>query len=346
MAFSKWLMMHPYAKGEKALDRIALAMARLPNILERETVANQRTLEQKISDQGPNHQRVDPHLLGLAILELANERKIIRAHTHPGTPVKWYANARFSNDEVEQKLAVVGPLYVQVTTGHFPNLVGDALEVIVFKALQQLNDERPRYSFDGSFDLAAPKNKERYLKVEPQQTVSGHKTTKRADFILHGFDTGPLCIECKNFRQWLYPHEPLIKELILKAIEMNATPLLVARRIHYTTITNLLIPAGIIAHETYHQYYPGDRADIAEQVKHKRSLGFTDVQALETPEPRTLTFFTRTLLKVADQAAEKFRQKKEPLLAYANGEINLAQLYNYIDSPARGNWQDPEPEEY
>jgi len=65
-------------------------------------------------------------------------------------------------------------------------------------------------------------------------------------------DAGPLCIECKNYREWVYPHDKLISELIVKAADLNAIPVLIARRIHYTTRTNLLEPAGIIAHETYY----------------------------------------------------------------------------------------------
>jgi hypothetical protein len=41
------------ANSEKALDRIAIAKRRIQSVLDRELVAHQKTLEQKIAEQGP-----------------------------------------------------------------------------------------------------------------------------------------------------------------------------------------------------------------------------------------------------------------------------------------------------
>jgi len=342
--FSPWLAQHPAAQHPDAKARIRIATARLPNVLEREVVACQKTLEQKISDQGPNHMRVDPHLLGLAIQELTAERRILTKYKHSSTHrINWYANARTLTDDVHQKLDKVAPLYAQVAIGDFGNFLGDALEVIVFKTLRALNQSTPRYTFNGAFDLTGPRTKEnRYRKIEPPQVISGHETKYRADFILYGFESGPLCIECKNYREWIYPHHEIISNLIVTAAEMRTTPLLIARRIHYTTITNFLKPAGILAHETYYQYYPAEYQDLAKQAKHKRSLGFSDIRATEEPEPRTLKFFQTDLPKVVDDAAERFKRNRDNLLEYAREDINLAQLYTAIDSPAGGKWLEPE----
>jgi hypothetical protein len=65
-------------------------------------------------------------------------------------------------------------------------------------------------------------------------------------------------------------------------------PVLIARRLHYTTLSNFLEPAGIIAHETYFQYYPADKWKLAAQAKYKRSLGFTYITAVEIPHQRTV----------------------------------------------------------
>jgi hypothetical protein len=82
--FSAELLAHPHAQSEAALDRITIAKKRIQSILDRETVAHQKTLEQKISEQGPTQQRVDPHLVGLAILDLLNLNRL-REHNHPGS---------------------------------------------------------------------------------------------------------------------------------------------------------------------------------------------------------------------------------------------------------------------
>lgn len=339
---SKWLRSRPEASSADAINRIRIAMARLPNVLERQTVACQKTLEQKISDQGPGHLRVHPHLLGLAIRELLKERNTITAYTHPATGhTKWFANASTSSTAVTTQLDTLAPLYKTVSTGTFLNLVGDALEIITFKTLQTLSDNSPRFSFLGSFDLDAPKTSGgRFRKTEPPNTVSGHTSAGRPDFILFGFDAGPISIECKNYREWLYPHHELIIDLITVALKLKTTPLLIARRLHYTTITNFLEPAGILAHETYYQYYPSDHAELADQARHKRSLGFSDIRATEDPHPRTLKFFLDNLPKVADRAAERFLRNTSALSNYVSDEINLAQFYTAIGSPAGGKWVD------
>ncbi len=53
MVFSAKLLRAPDAKSREALKRIALAKARVQKVLDRERVAHQKTLEHKISDQGP-----------------------------------------------------------------------------------------------------------------------------------------------------------------------------------------------------------------------------------------------------------------------------------------------------
>jgi hypothetical protein len=83
------------------------------------------------------------------------------------------------------------------------------------------------------------------------------------------------------------------------------TPLLIARRFHYTTIRNLLEPAGILAHESLYQYYPSSEAELAEKIKHVRSLGFFDIRATEDPDQRTLKFFLEILPDSSDAGCQR-----------------------------------------
>jgi hypothetical protein len=254
-------------------------------------VAHQKTLEQKISEQGPTPQRVDPHLVGLVVLDLL-ELKRLRVHHHPATAkISWYSNLATASNLITDRLDQLAPLYASISGGGFGNLTGDALEVVVYKCLDLIYRANPRYAYLGSFDLTGPKNDQsRYRKTPPPKNISGYSTQKEADFLQFGHSVGPLCIECKNYREWVYPRSEHITGLIILAAELGAIPVLVARRLHYTTRRNLLEPAGIIAHESYFNYYPVDKAELAERVKHKRSLGFTDVIATEEPHPRTVKF--------------------------------------------------------
>lgn len=82
--FSPWLLRHRIARHPAALERIALAKTRVLSILDRETVAHEKTLKQKISDQGPTAQRVDPHLVSLAIDDM-RELNRVAVHRHAAT---------------------------------------------------------------------------------------------------------------------------------------------------------------------------------------------------------------------------------------------------------------------
>ena len=158
------------------------------------------------------------------------------------------------------------------------------LTLLVFQRLQPIHAAKPRFAYRGYFHLNQPKNAQgRFQKIQPPKELSPEALpAKEADFILFGYDVGPLCIECKNYREWLYPHEPYIANLIIKAINCGAMPVSAAPSdTLYEVLGRCLAPAGIVAHESYFGIYASDKATLAEQVKNKRLLGFTDVLASE-----------------------------------------------------------------
>jgi hypothetical protein len=126
--FSEKLLKSPEAESEAALERILLAKKRILSVLDREVVAHHRTLEQKISDQGPTPLRVDPHLVGLALqdmLELNRTQTFVHA---PTNTKNWYANRGTSTVTIDERLVELAPLYKSITGGGFGNLTGDALK--------------------------------------------------------------------------------------------------------------------------------------------------------------------------------------------------------------------------
>ena len=85
-------------------------------------------------------------------------------------------------------------------------------------------------------------------------------------------------------------------------------------------------------------------ASLAASVRDKRSLGFSDVRATEEPHPRTVRFFATILPKIIGHMSERWFKHAPALVAYANEEINLAEIYTEIGSPAGGKWQQFTPE--
>jgi hypothetical protein len=118
----------------------------------------------------------------------------------------------------------------------------------------------------------------------------------------------------------------------------------IGRRIHYTARENLFIPAGIVFHESYYQYYDPTDHQIADQAKNKALLGFSDIRATHEPDVRTLRFFADYLPKVLTEAGPRWAATRNFAYAYAKGEMNLAQLYTEIGSPAGGKWINQEDE--
>jgi hypothetical protein len=133
--YSAKLLKNAEAKNPLALERITLAKKRIQQILDTQTVAHQKTLEQKISAQGPTNQRVDPHLVGLAIMDLAELNRLKKVTHRESNTKSWCANIGTSDDKIASRLADLGPLYASINGGDFGNLTGDALEIITFKCI-------------------------------------------------------------------------------------------------------------------------------------------------------------------------------------------------------------------
>lgn len=169
-SFSDLLLATEEAKNPEALRRIALAKYRIQLILDREVVSHQKTIEKKIADQGPTPQRVDPHLIGLAIFDLLQLHRL-KANKHEATGNKpWYSNILTPEADISRRLDELAPLYASVSAGGFGNLTGDALEVIVSKCLEVAAAANPRYAFQGHFRLDDPKDGHgRYRKDSPSQ---------------------------------------------------------------------------------------------------------------------------------------------------------------------------------
>jgi hypothetical protein len=84
----------------------------------------------------------------------------------------------------------------------------------------------------------------------------------------------------------------------------------------------------------------GDHRLLRVAPPRRRRIGFTDVTATEEPHLRTIKFFLTALPTILPKMAARWTANRDALLAYAQNEINLAQLYNAIESPAAGNWQE------
>jgi hypothetical protein len=291
-------------------DREEIAATRLLRVLGTLTMANQRTLEQKIADAGPFNQRIDPHVLTDVRKRLLNEGLIGRVHK---ANAPWYFAGNTSIEKqaarLTELLAVYEP-YLKIAPR-----IGQALEIATYRALRQM----PQADFYGRYkDLDAHDDSTMYSKEEPPQHVGNKELTgdERLDFIVRTTNAGALGIECKNVRHWMYPHVEEIRETLRKCLLLDAVPVLIARRIPFVTFA-VLGKCGLIIHQTYNQLLPASETALAAKVRDKTLLGYHDVRTTNQPDARLMKFITKDLLAIAPDARKKFDEFSDLLWAFS-----------------------------
>jgi hypothetical protein len=255
------------------LQRRVLAETRLRNILATYVVASARTLEQKISDAGPSNQRIDPHILTDARKSLTQKRVITSIQTggHP-----WYHLTTANANTVKDRLSELDSLHRQTTKSKFSMLLGQTLEIATFRALQT----QTVLNYFGNFwDLEAHDDSDLYRKEEPPSSLSGRQipSGKSLDFLIQYGQDGYAGLEVKNVREWYYPDRTEVREMLFKCCSLDIVPVLIARRIHFSTFS-VLNPCGVIFHQTFNQLYPNSAEELARRVRHKNLLGYHDVR--------------------------------------------------------------------
>lgn len=313
-----------WKSNAKVQERIRIGERRILRVLATYTVSTARTLEQKIADAGPGDQRVEPIYLTEARKRLERSGKV--AVTTAGrTKTPWYHLSSADPNELSDRLNILVPIHDAVSDNAFTQRIGQALEIAVLKTMAESN-----YRYFGDFrDLHEHDDATLYSKQEPPTNLGRRKTSAPVDFLL-AFETETLAIEVKNVRPWLYPDSEELKGLLKKAVELDAIPVLVARRIPYVTFAEILRPCGVIAHQVYNQRYPASGANLAAQAAHKDNLGYHDVRASNEPDDRLRTFFHTNLPRLVADARSNFDANKDLLLALADGELNYATFHTQL----------------
>lgn len=327
---------------------VDLGKKRLQSVLGLHTIANNRTIENKISDGGPSHMRVQPQPLTTARTELEREGRI-RFIEHAGA--HWYYLDDADPDKVQLRLQEQAKVHQQMNAGNASMLIGQALEIAVFRSL---NAQTELQVYGGFHDLDEHDDSSPYRKEEPPSLVSGLKIPgeKKLDFLLHHPDAGHVGVEVKNVRQWLYPDHLEVREFIHKCCAIDAVPVIIARRIAYVTFSEVFRPCGVLHHETYNQRLPKSYEEIANKAKDKRLLGYHDIRLGNEPDTRLNRFLHDTLPPLLSAAREKFNEHRDLLealgdgsLTYRDFHIELRQKWGVYGAEVGENEDEHDPEE-
>ena len=230
--------------------REALARRRIESVLDRHGIANMRTLEQKISDAGPYGMRIDPHVLTTALKGLLASGRVRRRKE---AEIDWHYLPGTDTAVVEDRLQAQVPVYRDFVAPERSMRIGQCLEVMVYRALR----EQDEVEFLGGFTNHGHGDGKLYQKDEPPKMISGRSIApKSLDFLLNHPRAGWAGVEVKNRRPWLYPDSEEVKELLRKAAALDCVPVLIARRIQYSTF-RLLNPCAISTNKTFSAFAPG-----------------------------------------------------------------------------------------
>jgi hypothetical protein len=318
---------------------LALAQKRLISVLRARIIATDRTLEQKISDAGPNNQRIEPLILTQARKGLVEAGRILTLR-RGRTP--WFYLSDTPEAEVKARLELLEPIYDLTQDGLFKDRLGQSLEIAIQKALQRSDRD-----FLGIYDdLGKHDDSTLYHKIEPPQIISGRKTEKGPlDFIVFE-PAGMAGIEVKNYRTWIYPDSTTVKNMLWKCTDLGAVPVLITRRIPFITF-RLLNLSGCIVHQTYNQLYATADAELAELTRDKDLLGYHDVRIGNEPDKRLTKFIQEQLPNLVETARPTFKRFNPAHVAYGRGLINYTEWVKLILVHS-GIWkkrEEKEPEE-
>ncbi len=151
-------------------------------------------------------------------------------------------------------------------------------------------------------------------------------------------------IEVKNTRPWVYPDSDDVIDFLRKCCAVDVVPILIARRIHYSTFS-VLSPCGVIVHQTFNQRYPRADEHLAQLARDKDLLGYHDIRVGNEPDARLVKFVHNNLPGLLQEFRERFDRFKDLLCAYGRGHMGYEEFARRSRRRLRGEPEDfPEPE--
>ena len=292
---------------------LPLAENRIRKVLNKRRIASIRQLEVKISEAGPYHMRPNPHILTRTLHKMLPRGSVhdignlgIKSAGSFYTRTRW--NPKTSRTDRERKERIRQAYTTFLKSQSTDN--GEALQTVVQKAVEA----------SGQFQwLNAPG------RPPPQGSIlSGIPITGHGDldhYLISNNGGIPLGIEDKNYREWFYPQHEHIKTFLRKCIKYNLLPMLIARKVHYTTF-RLFSAIGALAFQTHFQFISPKYSNVLSDAKHVDGLGFADIRFTDEPLPHMLNYFAKQLPQLLPTFWNRFNANRNLIEQYCNDSIS------------------------
>lgn len=287
---------------------INLAKRRIENILRARLLANEKQLESKIAEAGPEDKRCDPHIISEALRLLQKENLVLfEEGPFDSKFYYWrsaYSQSKESHTERKEYLFSLYLLYRKYSQQQA--LCGDCLESVIGKAISTT---------------------QLYNQVGSQKHQPIHfgdvKLSGAVDFVLipKKMANSAVLIESKNIREWIYPSSMELWQFIERAVTftntgMDTLPVFVARKIQQST-RYLFKSIGILGVDTHRQLFDPSIATELSSVRHKDGFGFHDISFETEPSAYLTSFFEKAVPRNFDTYQKSFADNRELLADYA-----------------------------
>jgi len=296
-----------------------LAQRRVLNILRTRRIASQAQLEAKICEAGPGNMRANPHYITQALTSLQNEDRIQQPETVSLTPqgpqTKLFTLPSWdptSNASDRERLERIIPAYREYL--RFQNQDnGVSLETVVQEAIKR-SEQFTWHNEPGR----APPGGTKFSGID----ITGPEGTLD-HYLVH--NQIPIGVEDKNHRDWFYPGDPHIRTLLGKCVSYHMLPVLVTRRVHFTTRL-VFSRLGAIALETYFQFIQPKHEQPLADVRHKDGVGFADIRFTDIPPAHVTNLFSKLLPNLIPRSWETFNNNINLIRDYSEEKITYREL--------------------
>jgi hypothetical protein len=275
---------------------LELAERRIHSILAKYHCCPIRMLEAKISEAGPGDKRPDPLSLSAALSRLIADNKIVHIRKHAPTETPFYA-----------------PTWVDSNDPKFQALLANRRHLyLLHKGLTERN-EFCSDVLEKMLDTALERTGATFVSRFPSQNLpAGRPLDFAVDINATRFGG-----EAKNYREWLYPDSVEIWSSISKCCELDAVPVLIARKLPYVTYL-LFRNVGMVGYQTHFQFFHPTVAPELLRVMSIDGLGYKDIRCVMDPDSNMLRFFQSTLPRIGPDFASRFSKNKKLLLEFAD----------------------------
>lgn len=308
---------------------INFARLRLTRVLTRYAVASIRTLESKISESGRGSKPA-PHILYYALQTMINDGTVTR-ESYPGLDTQLYALAAVDSTMLASRLAYIGTEYLKWKAFATANVVGRHLESVIKRLFATGSTYYVAPCWGNVVDVNAV--------PIPSSGTGPYGSVDGLVFLTAiAPEESATVLELKNKRDWLYPSDRDLWDIIRNGYVVNAVPVIMTRKIYHSTFSYVLGRVGAIGIQLHNQFLPPSLQTDLASCRLKDSLGFKDLLFTDfAPQHlQEALSILATQIPVARKQMAKVRKTVEPFLADLASKVTVKAAHQQRYSDLQG----------